>query len=133
MSDKSGIPHTSPFDAIRHIDENRNEYWSARELYKVLGYTEWRNFHNVVIKRAMKACEENGQAAREHFVRSYKVSIGGQGAKQKISDLQLSRYAAYLVVMNGDPSMPVVAHGQTYFAIQTRRQELSEKKLRWLA
>lgn len=127
MSDENSIPHTSPFDAIRHLDENANEYWSARELYKVLGYTEWRNFNNVVIKRAMKACEENGRVLSEHFVRSYKVSIGGQGAKQKVTDMQLSRYAAYLVVMNSDPNMPVVAMGQEYFAIQTRRQELADQ------
>jgi DNA-damage-inducible protein D len=64
----SQVPHISPFDAIRHEDENGNEYWSARELYKILGYTEWRNFNSVVIKRAMKACEENGWAVSEHFV-----------------------------------------------------------------
>jgi DNA-damage-inducible protein D len=127
MPDESGIPHTSPFDAIRHIDENGNEYWSARELYKVLGYTEWRNFHNVVIKRAMKACEENGQVLSDHFVRSYNMMPTGKGAQRKVQDHSLSRYAAYLVVMNGDPSMPVVAHGQTYFAIQTRRQELADQ------
>lgn len=127
MPDKNSTPHASPFDTIRHIDENDNEYWSARELYNVLGYTEWRNFNNVVIKRAMKACEENGRALSEHFVRSYKVSIGGQGAKQKVTDVQLSRYAAYLVVMNSDPNMPVVAVGQEYFAIQTCRQELADQ------
>lgn len=119
--------HTSPFDAIRHENEQMGEYWSAREIHKILGYTEWRNFKNVVIKRAMKACEENGQDTSEHFVQSYKVSTGGQGAKQKIEDYNLSRYAAYLVVMNGDPKMPVVAMGQAYFSYQTRRQELSDE------
>lgn len=117
--------YTSPFDAIRHVDETIGEYWSARELYKVLGYTEWRNFQNIVIKRAMKACEENGRAVSDHFVRSYKAIIGGKGAKQNVQDVLLSRYAAYLVVMNGDPKMPVVAMGQEYFAEQTRRQELA--------
>src|ERR1700676_2515940 len=63
-------PHTSPFDAIRKVDGRSNEYWSARELYKILGYSEWRNFNNVVIKRAMKACEENGRAIKDHFVQS---------------------------------------------------------------
>lgn len=119
-------PHyTSPFDAIQHVDEQLGEYWSARELYKILGYTEWRNFNNIVIKRAMKACEENGRAVAEHFVRSYKMSKTGQGGQRKTEDVLLSRYAAYLVVMNGDPKMPIVAMGQEYFAEQTRRQELA--------
>ena len=118
-------PHLSPFDAIRHVDEQLGEYWSARELYKILGYTEWRNFHNVVIKRALKACEESGRAVSEHFVQSYKLSKTGQGGKRRTEDVLLSRYAAYLVVMNGDPKMPIVAMGQEYFAEQTRRQELA--------
>ncbi len=121
----SQTPHISPFDAIRHEDEQIDEYWSARELYKIIGYTEWRNFNSVVIKRAMKACEENGRAVSEHFVRSYKMSKTGQGGQRKAEDVLLSRYAAYLVVMNGDPKMPIVAMGQEYFAEQTRRQELA--------
>lgn len=127
MADKEqkATPHLSPFDAIRHVDEQLGEYWSARELYKILGYTEWRNFHNVVIKRAIKACEENGRAIPEHFVRSSKMSKTGQGGKRSTEDVLLSRYAAYLVVMNGDPKMPIVAMGQQYFAEQTRRQELA--------
>src|SRR5437667_5562376 len=94
-------------------------------IHKILGYTEWRNFNNVVIKRAMKACEENGRAVADHFVQSYKAITGGKGAKQNVVDVLLSRYAAYLVVMNGDPKMPIVAMGQEYFAEQTRRQELA--------
>jgi DNA-damage-inducible protein D len=123
--DQESASHLSPFDAIRHLDEQLGEFWSARELYKILGYTEWRNFHNVVIKRAMKACEENGRAVSEHFVQSYKMSKTGQGGKRSTEDVLLSRYAAYLVVMNGDPKMPIVAMGQEYFAEQTRRQELA--------
>lgn len=75
MADEEQDPivHISSFDAIRHIDEQQGEYWSGRELHKILGYTEWRNFHNVVIKRAMKTCEENGRAVSDHFVRSYKM------------------------------------------------------------
>ncbi|HBE26936.1 MAG TPA: DNA damage-inducible protein D, partial [Ktedonobacter sp.] len=117
----------SSADAIRKVDEHGNEYWSARELYKILGYTEWRNFNNVVIKRAMKACEENERAVADHFVRSYKAITGGKGAQQQVQDVLLSRYAAYLVVMNGDPKMPVVAMGQEYFAEQTRRQEIADE------
>ena len=123
----SQSPHVSPFDAIRKVDEHGNEYWSARELYKILGYSEWRNFRNTVIKRAMKACEENERAVADHFVRSYKAITGGKGAQQQVQDVLLSRYAAYLVVMNGDPKMPVVAMGQEYFAEQTRRQEIADE------
>jgi hypothetical protein len=123
--DQKSAPRLSPFDAIRHVDEQLGEYWSARELYKILGYTEWRNFHNVVIRRALKACEENGRAVSEHFVQSYKMSQTGQGGKRRTEDVLLSRYAAYLVVMNDDPKMPIVAMGQEYFAEQTRRQELA--------
>jgi len=124
MQEDIGTLHMSPFDAIRRTNENGSEYWSARELYKILGYTEWRNFNKTVINRAMKACEENGQGVSDHFVQSYKVIKAGKGAKQQVSDVILSRYAAYLVVMNGDPKMPVVAMGQDYFAQRTRRDEL---------
>jgi len=123
----SQTPHTSPFDAIRREDDTIGEYWSARELFKVLGYTEWRNFHNTVIKRAMKSCEENGQGVSDHFVQSYKMAALGSGSKRKTEDYQLTRYACYLVVMNGDPKMPVVAMGQAYFAVQTRRQEIQDE------
>src|SRR6266566_2825980 len=120
-------PHTSPFDAIRREDEQGNEYWSARELYKILGYTEWRNFNNTVIKRAKKACEENGFAISDHFVQSYKMVPLGSGSKRPTEDFHLTRYACYLTVMNGDPKMPVVAMGQEYFAYQTRRQEITDE------
>ncbi len=124
MPDDNSTVHTSPFDAIRRVNENGSEYWSARELHKILGYTEWRNFNKVVIDRAMRACKENGQAISDHFVRSYKMVTLGSGSKRKTEDVVLSRYAAYLVVMNGDPKMPVVAMGQDYFAQRTRHDEL---------
>jgi DNA-damage-inducible protein D len=120
-------PHTSPFDAIRRVDENGKEYWSARELYKILGYTEWRNFQNVVIKKAKISCEETGQAISDHFVDTYKMIKLGKGGQRKTGDVYLSRYACYLVVMNGDPNMPIVAMGQQYFAVQTRRQEITDE------
>jgi DNA-damage-inducible protein D len=126
-NEETQVPPISPFDAIRQENDEIGEHWSARDLYKILGYTEWRNFNNVVIKRAKKACEKNGQAVSNHFVQSYKAITGGRGAKQQVEDVLLSRYAAYLVVMNGDPKMPVVALGQQYFAAQTRRQELADE------
>ena len=76
-------PHISPFETIRQVAEDGSEYWSTRDLYKILGYTEWRNFNNVVIKRAMKACEENGRAVADHFVQSYKMVTLGSGSKRK--------------------------------------------------
>ncbi|MGZ3611973.1 MAG: DNA damage-inducible protein D, partial [Ktedonobacteraceae bacterium] len=120
-------PHVSPFDAIRKIADDGSEYWSARELYKILGYTEWRNFNNTVIKRAMKSCEENGFLIADHFVQSYKMASLGSGSKRQTEDYHLTRYACYLTVMNGDPKMPVVAMGQQYFAVQTRRQEIEDE------
>jgi len=96
-------PHTSPLDAIRHEDEQGKEYWSARELYKILGYTEWCNFNSTVIKRAIKSCEENGRAASEHIVQSYKLSRMGQGGKRPTDNYHLTRYACYLTLINGDP------------------------------
>lgn len=127
--EKNLTPHTSPFDGIRHTSEQYGEYWSARELYKILGYSEWRNFYTVVIKRAMKACEENSKATTDHFVRSYRMVQLGSGGQRKTEDILLSRYAAYLVVMNSDPKLPIVAMGQEYFAQQTRRQELADKNV----
>src|SRR5438045_582684 len=99
--------YSSPFDGIRHEDEEIGEYWLARELYKLLGYSEWRNFKSTVIQRAKKACEENGRAVSDHFVDTYKMVTLGSGSQRKTEDVQLSRYAAYLVVMNGDPNKPV--------------------------
>ena len=138
MADEQLTSHPSPFDAIGHVNDTGNEYWSAREIYKILRYSEWRNFNNVVIKRAKKACEENGQGVSDHFVQSYKVIYHGKGATKNAVDVLLSRYAAYLVVMNGDPKMPVVAMGQDYFARRTRSdevhsvEELPEDQLRLL-
>jgi hypothetical protein len=94
MADKErrSTPHLSPFDAIRHVDEQLGEYWSARELYKILGYTEWRNFHNVVIKRALKACEENGRAVSDILYNHTKCRRQGKeesGAQEMCSSLDM--------------------------------------------
>lgn len=118
--------HLSPFEAIRRTDEEGHEYWSARNLSKILGYTLWQKFQNV-IERAKEACENSGQAISDHFIRMDKMVTIGSGARRRTDDYQLSRYACYLIVQNADPSKPIVALGQTYFAVQTRRQELADE------
>ena len=121
--------HTSPFDAIRRVDEMENEYWSARELAKLLGYAKWDKF-KIALERAQKACRNSNQAASDHFLQSGKLISAGKGAQRTIEDYHLSRYACYLIVENADSSKPIVALGQTYFAVQTRRQELADNIFR---
>jgi len=113
------------FEQIKKIDANGDEYWLARELALVLEYTEWRNFLKV-IDRAMLACQNSGIQVFNQFVEFNKLIQHGKGGKRKITDYKLSRYACYLIVQNGDPRKEVIATGQTYFAIQTRRQEVSD-------
>ena len=114
------------FDDIKHLDELGREYWSARELMIILGYSKWENFHKV-IKQAIIACKSSDNAVMEHFPNVRKVLKVGNNARMKISDYKLSRYACYLIAQNGDSRKEAIALAQTYFAIQTRRQELSEK------
>ena len=118
--------HTSPFDAIRHTTPDGGEYWSARDLAKLLGYTEYRKFKNALQKGEI-ACEESGQAVSDHFAHVGGMVPIGSGAKRPVDDVHLSRYACYLLVQNADPSKPIVALGQAYFAMQTRRQELVDE------
>ncbi len=123
----SNTPHTSPFDSIRHVDEDGNEYWSARELGKILGYsTNYRNFQQV-IQKAEEACKNSGQAVSDHIAHVRNMIKAGKGAQREIEDIHLSRYACYLAVQNADSSKPLVALGQAYFAVQTRRQEVAEE------
>lgn len=128
MSDEeqSATPHLSPFESIRRVTEEGNEYWSARDLAKILGYTEFRKFSNA-IQKAETACENSGQAVSDHFAHVSEMVGIGSGAQRKIGDVHLSRYACYLLVQNADPSKEIVALGQTYFAIQTRRQEQADE------
>ena len=112
------------FEKIKHIDENGNEYWEARELMIVLEYSKWENFHKV-IKNAITACENSNVNSLEHFPEFRKPIIGGNGNIQKITDYKLSRYACYLIAQNGDSRKKVIALAQTYFAIQTRKMELT--------
>ncbi len=120
------LPHLSPFEAIRREDEDGHEYWSARDLAKILGYTDWRNFLSA-IQKAKESCKQSGQAISDHFVETNKMVNIGSGAKRKQVDYLLSRYACYLIVQNADPNKPIVALGQTYFAVQTRRQEIADE------
>ena len=113
------------FEDIKHIDENGNEYWYARELQIALGYIEWRKFEKV-IKQSMISCSNSGVDTNRQFVETDKLSININGGKRMIIDYILSRYACYLIAQNGDSRKEVIALAQTYFAIQTRKQELSE-------
>lgn len=115
------------FEDIRH-ERDGVEYWYARELQVLLEYREWRNFTNVIDK-AKQACEGVGQPLEDHFVDVNKMVQLGSGANRNIKDILLTRYACYLIAQNGDPSKTEIAFVQTYFAIQTRKQELIEKRL----
>ena len=115
------------FEDIKHIDESGKEYWEARELQKALEYKEWRKFLGV-IEKAIISCNNSTFKVSDHFVQSDKMVEIGSGAKRKQDDYKLSRYACYLIVQNADSKKKIVALGQTYFAVQTRKQELLEKE-----
>ena len=115
------------FEDIKHIDELGNEYWLARELQSILGYNQWRSINDLIV-RAKSACKESNYSINDHFALYRKMVDIGSKTTRKIIDYKLSRYACYLIVMNGNPQKEIIALGQTYFAIQTRKQELSEKE-----
>ena len=120
--------HTNKiFEDIKHIDEFSNEYWLARELQSILGYNQWRSINDLII-RAISACKESKYNIDDHFALYRKMVDIGSKTTRKIIDYKLSRYACYLIVMNGNPKKEIIALAQTYFAIQTRKQELSEKE-----
>lgn len=120
--------HHETFEDIRHLDEEGNEYWLARELAPVLEYVQWRNFVGV-ISRSKISCEKAGYQVSDHFADISKMINIGKNAERKVEDIVLSRYACYLIVQNGDPSKAIIAQGQAYFAIQTRRQELADEEM----
>ena len=111
------------FESIKHVNEYGEEYWLARELQLVLEYAQWRRFSDA-IERAKLACKNSGFAVEDHFADVGKMVDIGSGAERQIDDVILSRYACYLIVMNGDPRKEVIAIGQSYFAVKTRQQEL---------
>ncbi|MBF0594708.1 MAG: DNA damage-inducible protein D [Candidatus Omnitrophica bacterium] len=113
------------FDQIRHTNEFGQDCWSARQLSQILGYFEYRNFLPV-LEKAKVACQNSKQVVSDHFVDINEMVPIGSGAERGVKDVYLSRYACYLIVQNADPSKPIVAIGQTYFAVQTRKQELIE-------
>lgn len=111
------------FESIKHVNEYGEEYWLARELQLVLEYAQWRRFSDA-IERAKLACKNSGFAVEDHFADIGKMVDIGSGAERQIDDVMLSRYACYLIVMNGDPRKEVISIGQSYFAVKTRQQEL---------
>jgi DNA-damage-inducible protein D len=118
----------SPFERIKRVNEAGNEFWSSREFARVLGYTDYRNFEQVIAKAKM-ACFNSGQRVEDHFVDITEMVTIGSGAERAVATTLMSRYACYLAVQNADPAKEIVALGQTYFAIQTRRQELTDQEL----
>jgi DNA-damage-inducible protein D len=126
MSDQLPVPSSNnTFERIKRVSPQGNESWSARDLARVLEYSVFRNFQPV-IEKAKEACAKSGHAVADHFAEIRNMVDIGSGAQREIEDWLLSRYACYLVIQNADPSKPIVALGQNYFAIQTRRQELAD-------
>ena len=121
---------TDSFNAIvQHVSDTDVEFWYARDLQEILGYTEWRNFLKV-IEKAKEAVENSGAVVQNHFVDANKMVKIGSGAERSVEDVMLTRYACYLIAQNGDPRKEAIAFAQTYFATQTRKQELIEERIR---
>ncbi len=117
---------TASFELLRQTNEHGAEYWSARDLQPLLGYSQWRRFEQA-IERAMTSCETSGNNPAYHFAGAGKMIELGKGGQREVDDYHLSRFACYLIAQNGDPRKPEIAHAQKYFAVQARRQELSDQ------
>jgi DNA-damage-inducible protein D len=122
---RSNGGHESPFERIRRVNASGAEFWSSREFAQVLSYSDYRNFEQV-IQKARLACFNSGQKPEDHFVDVTELIEIGKGGQRAVRTVFLSRYACYLIVQNADPAKDIVALGQTYFAVQTRRQEMAE-------
>ncbi len=120
--------HVSPFEELRRVNEAGHEFWSSRDFARILDYTDYRNLEQV-IEKARTACFNSGYRIEDHFVEITEMVEIGSGAQRAIRTVLMSRYACYLVIQNADPAKDIVALGQTYFAVQTRKQELSEQAL----
>lgn len=114
------------FEDLKKTNQHGAEYWSARDLQPLLGYSQWRRFEQA-IERAITSCGKSGNSPDHHFAGAGKPITGGKGAVQVVQDYHLSRFACYLIAQNGDPRKPEIAQAQKYFAVQTRRQELSDQ------
>jgi DNA-damage-inducible protein D len=114
------------FEDLKKANDHDAEFWSARDLQSLLGYSQWRRFEEA-IKRAVTSCEQSGNNPQNHFAGAGKMVVLGSGSAREIEDFQLSRFACYLIAQNGDPRKPEIAHAQKYFAVQARKQELSEQ------
>ena len=127
MTDSStNTPTLQSFEGLKKINSHGAEYWSARELQSLLGYSQWRRFEDA-IRRAILSCQTSGNNPDYHFAGAGKPIPGGKGAVQVVEDYHLSRFACYLIAQNGDPRKPEIANAQKYFAVQARRQELSDQ------
>lgn len=120
------VPSNLSFESLKKLNEHGVEYWSARDLQPCLGYSQWRYFENA-LKKALKSCKQSGNDPAHHLADVRKQIQFGKGATQMVEDYHLSRFACYLIAQNGDPRKPEIAQAQKYFAIQTRRQEISDQ------
>ena len=127
MSNQLEANYTNDFESIKHTDEEGREFWYARELQKVLHYNKWENFEKIICK-AKEACKNSGITVIDHFPDVRKMVSIGSGAERPRKDYELTRYACYLIAQNGDSRKKVIATAQTYFAVQTRKQEISEQE-----
>jgi len=119
------IANNLSFEDLKKVNQHSIEYWSARDLQPLLGYSKWQRFENA-IKKAIESCKQSGNDPKHHFTGAGNPITSGKGRTQVVDDYHLSRFACYLIAQNGDPRKPEIAHAQKYFAIQTRRQELSD-------
>lgn len=126
QEDSSLIASLPSFESLKKLNDHGVEYWSARELQPCLGYSQWRRFENA-IEKARESCKQSGNDPKHHFAGAGNPIISGKGRTQVVEDYHLSRFACYLIAQNGDPRKPEIAQAQKYFAIQTRRQEISDQ------